>query len=63
MVKKLGNGTGNLIGIHSNRQKWLEIDYVDGLKHGKQIEWYNNRKKKNETCFDEGTEIPCPEPE
>ena len=36
---------------HENGQKRLETDFVDGLRHGKQIDWYENGQKQQEDDY------------
>jgi len=43
--------------IYENGQKDYEIDYVDGLKHGKYIKWYENGQRDYEIDYVNGKSI------
>ena len=49
--------TGKWIGWHKNGQKWCEINFKNGKKHGSHVNWYENGKQELNGQYKDGKSV------
>ncbi|MFT4553454.1 MAG: antitoxin component YwqK of YwqJK toxin-antitoxin module [Chlamydiales bacterium] len=48
------DGRGTMYEFYPNGQKKVEVEYVDGMKHGREIRWYREGVIRSETLYHRG---------